>query len=280
MPWCPKCKTEYRAGFEKCSDCGSRLVESLKSADAFDKASMLNFMYGPQDHIDTIRKFLSSTGKLKAYSVYNEKKDIYELFIKPEDQERATALVNQFFNQVNAQEVSRQQAAAQAQNTPKQKMPDAKGYRSTKERAADHKSSAIMLIILGAVGLTVIILMATGVLNLVPITGLSAIVIYSIMGAFFLMFIIMGIVSAKTYMELKDIDSDETDITKELDTFCAKNLTKEIIDAKINPLISDESQEYFYRAEFMRQTILAAFPSVNASFLEEYIDNKYGEIFE
>lgn len=280
MPWCPKCKTEYRAGFEKCSDCGSRLVESLKSADAFDKASMLNFMYGPQDHIDTIRKFLSSTGKLKAYSVYNEKKDIYELFIKPEDQERATALVNQFFNQVNAQEVSREQAAAQAQNTPKQKMPDAKGYHSTKERAADHKSSAIMLIILGAVGLTVIILMATGVLNLVPITGLSAIVIYSIMGAFFLMFIIMGIVSAKTYMELKNIDSDETDITKELDTFCAKNLTKEIIDAKINPLISDESQEYFYRAEFMRQTILAAFPSVNASFLEEYIDNKYGEIFE
>ena len=280
MPWCPKCKTEYRAGFEKCSDCGSRLVESLKSADAFDKASMLNFMYGPQDHIDTIRKFLSSTGKLKAYSVYNEKKDIYELFIKPEDQERATALVNQFFNQVNAQEVSREQAAAQAQNAPKQKMPDAKGYRSTKERAADHKSSAIMLIILGAVGLTAIILMATGVLNLVPITGLSAIVIYSIMGAFFLMFIIMGIVSAKTYMELKNIDSDEKDITKDLDTFCAKNLTKEIIDAKINPLISDESQEYFYRAEFMRQTILAAFPSVNATFLEEYIDNKYGEIFE
>ncbi len=280
MPWCPKCKTEYRAGFEKCSDCGSRLVESLKSTETFDKARMLNFMYGPQDHIDTIRKFLSSTGKLKSYSVYNEKKDIYELFIKPEDQERATALVNQFFNQVNAQEVAREQATAQAKNTPKQKMPDSKGYRSTKERAEDHKSSAIMLIILGAVGLTVIILMATGVLNLVPITGLSAIVIYSIMGAFFVMFIIMGIVSAKTYMELKNLDSDETDITKDLDAFCAKNLTKEIIDAKVNPLISDESQEYFYRAEFMRQTILAAFPSANASFLEEYIDNKYGEIFE
>lgn len=27
MPWCPKCKTEYREGFKVCADCGSELVE-------------------------------------------------------------------------------------------------------------------------------------------------------------------------------------------------------------------------------------------------------------
>jgi len=26
MPWCPKCKTEYRDGFKICADCGSELV--------------------------------------------------------------------------------------------------------------------------------------------------------------------------------------------------------------------------------------------------------------
>ena len=26
MPWCPKCKTEYRDGFRVCADCGSELV--------------------------------------------------------------------------------------------------------------------------------------------------------------------------------------------------------------------------------------------------------------
>ncbi len=26
MPWCPKCKTEYREGFKICADCGSELV--------------------------------------------------------------------------------------------------------------------------------------------------------------------------------------------------------------------------------------------------------------
>jgi hypothetical protein len=30
MPWCPKCKTEYREGFTVCSDCGSPLVEAMK----------------------------------------------------------------------------------------------------------------------------------------------------------------------------------------------------------------------------------------------------------
>ncbi len=29
MPFCPNCKSEYRPGFAKCSDCESELVESL-----------------------------------------------------------------------------------------------------------------------------------------------------------------------------------------------------------------------------------------------------------
>lgn len=29
MPWCPKCKEEYREGFTVCADCGEELVDSL-----------------------------------------------------------------------------------------------------------------------------------------------------------------------------------------------------------------------------------------------------------
>jgi len=32
--FCPNCKTEYRAGFSQCSDCGSALVDSLETADS------------------------------------------------------------------------------------------------------------------------------------------------------------------------------------------------------------------------------------------------------
>ena len=30
MPWCPKCKSEYREGFTVCADCGSTLVDEAQ----------------------------------------------------------------------------------------------------------------------------------------------------------------------------------------------------------------------------------------------------------
>ena len=34
MPWCPKCRTEYREGFSQCADCGAELVNVLPPKDA------------------------------------------------------------------------------------------------------------------------------------------------------------------------------------------------------------------------------------------------------
>ena len=34
MPWCPKCKNEYRDGFTVCTDCGTALVSSLTTVKA------------------------------------------------------------------------------------------------------------------------------------------------------------------------------------------------------------------------------------------------------
>lgn len=30
MPWCPKCRTEYREGFTHCNDCGAKLVDEVE----------------------------------------------------------------------------------------------------------------------------------------------------------------------------------------------------------------------------------------------------------
>ncbi|MGI5967197.1 hypothetical protein DWV16_05670 [Anaerotruncus sp. AF02-27] len=38
MPWCPNCKTEYRAGFTVCGDCSAKLVEEAPPAGLPPKA--------------------------------------------------------------------------------------------------------------------------------------------------------------------------------------------------------------------------------------------------
>lgn len=40
MPWCPKCKTEYREGFETCADCGETLT--VQAQDAAIRLSALS----------------------------------------------------------------------------------------------------------------------------------------------------------------------------------------------------------------------------------------------
>lgn len=70
MPWCPKCRNEYREGFESCSDCGGALVEELPEETALDKAG--------EDEADTPVFLVSAAdnfeadimeAKLEAYGV-------------------------------------------------------------------------------------------------------------------------------------------------------------------------------------------------------------------
>ncbi|SET58650.1 Putative signal transducing protein [Natronincola peptidivorans] len=65
MPWCPKCKLEYRDGFEKCNDCKIDLIEELekheKEAIVFDTEVLLTSV---TDHIhaDIIEAKLNDSG--------------------------------------------------------------------------------------------------------------------------------------------------------------------------------------------------------------------------
>jgi hypothetical protein len=38
MPWCPKCGSEYREGFTRCSDCGGELTDTPPLADEVPEA--------------------------------------------------------------------------------------------------------------------------------------------------------------------------------------------------------------------------------------------------
>src|SRR5690554_154322 len=49
MPWCPKCKLEYREGFKRCSDCDIELVKELEQEEdqvqEYDSEELLTTVY-------------------------------------------------------------------------------------------------------------------------------------------------------------------------------------------------------------------------------------------
>ena len=56
MPWCPKCKNEYREGITVCADCNVPLVEDFSTAIAADKTLVFNTEH--KDKIDAFIKLL------------------------------------------------------------------------------------------------------------------------------------------------------------------------------------------------------------------------------
>jgi len=71
MPWCPKCRYEYREGFTTCSDCGAALVEELPEAgtEPREEAASANdgslvAVYEAEDELQaiTIKEVLEQAG--------------------------------------------------------------------------------------------------------------------------------------------------------------------------------------------------------------------------
>lgn len=84
MPWCPKCKTEYREGYDTCSDCEAKLVDVLDvEQDLYsigeikdwalliqtfneNEAEIVESLLRPYD-IPTLRKDRGAGGYVKIY---------------------------------------------------------------------------------------------------------------------------------------------------------------------------------------------------------------------
>ncbi|MDD2400745.1 MAG: DUF2007 domain-containing protein [Clostridia bacterium] len=67
MPWCPKCKTEYREGFKECADCSEILVEHLilneNNEDEIQECEwVLLFQTNNENEAEVIDSLLKSSG--------------------------------------------------------------------------------------------------------------------------------------------------------------------------------------------------------------------------
>lgn len=247
MPWCPKCRTEYRAGFTKCFDCGSELVAEEPAEEAKVPAWMEDM---PEEY----------------------KKAAMEQADAPKPSAEQIAAAQMQMQQMAA-EAGKQQAQA-----PRRQAGPRYLYQDSSTKANDNKSSAWTLLIVGFAGL---IAMGLGIAGILPIPFGSSPLFYGVMVAMFLLFIVGGFVSMKNAKVLTKQADVESQKRNEMIQWMKDNFDAAKIDAIIHAEEEPEEMVYFKRISFMKYALDQQFPYQDQGFLDNLIDEYlYDSFFE
>lgn len=241
MPWCPKCKCEYREGITECADCKVALVDVL-----------------PPDEENP-------------YSEESEMKQMEQWVLEdneePDDESMQTGQDADMESKIRN---ARMKAASESVRV----------YQDKKSKAEDFKSSAYTLIIVGAVGIIALILLELGVFPF-SLAAPGKYITYAVMGVMFLIFIIMGFSSFKSSKKYEKEAKTEDDLTDRIKTWTLENVTRESIVSKAAlPAEMPDEVKYFKYFELLKNAIKSEFGDMNASYLESLCEELYGEIFE
>lgn len=152
-------------------------------------------------------------------------------------------------------------------------------YENSADKAADNKSSACMLLAVGGLGLLAVVLGITGILP-IHLTGNMKYMTYGVMSALFLLFVIMGVVSMKSYRFFAKKAESENSLRGTVEKWCLENFKAEEIDRTVGGEEMPEEEKYFQRTAYMRSRISGQFLNLDTAFLENFVDDIYGRIFE
>lgn len=154
-------------------------------------------------------------------------------------------------------------------------------YQNYEEKAADNKSSAYTLLGVGVIGMAAIILCFCDVIRL-PLNESSRFMVLCILGALFLFFVIMGVVSMKNAGKYAKKAESEKELTKELEKWFIEYVTAEKIDdglfAEEEANFSEE-QKYFKRFDKMKELLSERFLNLNEGYMDRFLDKHYQDIF-
>lgn len=281
MAWCPKCKNEYRDGVTVCADCGCELVTEEQYDD------LVPLVFGNEEQMNSLKKYLEFN-KLKGVMLrFSEEDGVYELLVRNQDKGSAGAMMKVFFQQeAMAREaedsdksdfrVSEEISKPVAEEEGKDVRPTV--YFNNTERAEENRSSAWMLLIMGAVGLVAMIL---GMLDVIPLRLGNSYMFYGVMCTVFFLFLIMGVVSMKNAKLFAKKAESENTLRDAMTKWYQENLNADSINAELD-ITEDVTDEvvYFKRVQILKDKFNCQFMNLDQAFLEHYIDDEvYDAVF-
>ncbi len=309
MPWCPKCKNEYVQGVSVCADCGCSLVDSLDEV-----RDPLTF--GTKEEMEMLRGFLEYSGISTARIQPSEEEGICEIYVSDREQKKAARITEVFLRQTEEEKksqkgLSEEAAESEDENSCPEETketdseiqfseeahlpedmanavhlgqmlhPEEKQgvYEEASKKAEEFKSGAYTLLVVGVLGLIVLALLISGVLP-VRLNPATQFLTCLVMGGMFLLFIVMGVLSFRSYKVQAKKAVRESSLKEELVRYCRENLNAQKIDEGAM-FQEEEAQEirYFKRTEEMKRLISENFLNLEEGYLDNFVDEIYPQIF-
>lgn len=243
MAWCPSCKSEYKEGVTVCPDCNCELVDSLQDKNALNSVAL------SEEERNAIIRFLEN--ERLAEFVTGEESDM-DLELSEDETSQA--------------------------EEPKRSYRGV--YQDSQSKAEDNKSSAWTLLVVGFLG---IIFLGLSVFDIIPfkLSGSTGYMTYGVMGALFILFIVMGFVSMRSSKVFEKEAASENTLKDAIETWCLENFNTYEIDVELfgGEEITDE-EKYFRRIAYMKFHICKQFVNLNEEFLDHILDEIYTVIFE
>lgn len=294
MPWCPKCKNEYREGIRVCTDCGCELVEE----EQFEGQVAVTF--GDEEQMNSLKKFMEFN-ELKGVTVqFDEAEKLYELLVRKEDRAKASLIVNAFLDQKAVESEMQQEYPCEGNFDGETDLQDDAEdgfneqekssyvrptvYQNSTERAEENRSSAWALLVVGLIGIVAVVL---GILEVLPFSVGNPYMFYGVMSAVFVLFIVMGIVSMKNAKVFEKKAESENTLHDAMVKWYTENLNATALDVELaesekETLNDSLPQEmlYFKRAQLLKDKFNHQFMNLDQAFLEHFIDEEvYDAIF-
>lgn len=304
MPWCPKCRTEYREGITVCADCKVELVAEYKDALLQDATEMLVKVDAEhQMFVKKMHDFLEYSG---IASVVLNEGDMIGVYVAPSDYKQAKKCFKAFYSVET--EMVLQQAAENAfmkgeefdyfgdddnEEETDEDTNAALGYEAITPNASasvsestenetytsaaakyeDYHSSGVTFVVLGVLGVGFALLNFMDVISLFG-SGFSCFVLFVIFG----IFLILGIFSFTKADQLKELAENEKKLVAEANEWMEKNFSADMLVCLNEEEASSENikpKEILYMdcLDQLVESLLAAFPTLHDSLAEQLVED-------
>lgn len=299
MPWCPKCKNEYRAGITVCVDCKVELVESLDEMKNQEITMLLMKADQQQDEVAMrFAAFLDYSGIINR--IENNEDGTVDVFIRKEDTKEAKRCMMAFYageserlqkqtEEKVAQaldELTDEQDKEELQQEIEKRLERVKAFKSAADRYEDYRSSASSFLVLGFIGIIFSVLCLMKVIDF--LNPFTAIVILAMFAGFF-------IIGVSCFQKLKPLEKEmnaEKELLAKVDAWMSENITNETIES-FRAVPKDKTAEdlgvddinyqnmvYMYTLENIKQAVGKEFDMLHPQQLDDIVNRYYEKHFE